>query len=346
MNVVTVDFQQKDNNKIYNTIQTFLSYKGENKNTGLNYKKDIEDFFMIARNKNVWELKDHDLIFDMQEVLSVREKFKRLKNTNKEKRYKNKSINRKFDVVRGLYGFLKANDYNVNPFAFKIKKLSEKDSEETDGLDWNEVEKMIDYVKDKKNGLEKSLMIELAATTGIRLNALVNIKWKDIVKVNEIYVINVYDKGEKEDEKPIVDDLYFRLRKIKRAIDDNTTVFNLNKKTFQECVVTAATELGFRTENRIISFHSLKRASVTHAYELSGNDITVAMRQGNHSNFNTTKKYIKKKKNYTEMGSYLIGKELDSSILENMSKEELFELIMDTDKATINKLINLAQSRK
>jgi hypothetical protein len=99
-------------------------------------------------------------------------------------------------------------------------------------------------------------------------------------------------------------------------------------------------------EERNITFHSLKKMGVEYVLEMTG-DLTLAAKQGNHSNIQTTNKYYTNMKDKENIGSMLglqMGNKIDTTELEGLSREELLKLILESDNSTKQSL--LKQLRK
>lgn len=326
-------------NNVYSTIQTFLDYKGErSKNTRNAYESDIVLFFKIMRNKKLNQLNEEDLYFTKEHVVTYRKLLQNLKNKNGERRYKNRSINRKINSLRSLYDFLVECEYKVNKAAFKIDDLPENDSEEIGYLTLQEIESMVKLAKELPNGEQKSLFIELGWKTSLRMEALLSLTWKDFKQVdNDVWLVCAIDKGNEKREMPITSNFYNRILSIKHTKSSQEKVFDFGKTTVHETVEILKKKLNI-DEERNVSFHSIRKFLIDWLIEQG--DLKGAAVHAGHASIETTwKHYARKHKNYRSMAGILIEKKMDISILESLSKEELLTLIKNSNQFVQNQLI-------
>ena len=318
-------------NNVFRVIQTFiLSMSINSKKTAQEYEADIRQFFKIMRNKDIEELTDHDLKVTHQEAQEYQYIMRQ--------KYSANTVNRKISSLRSLYNKLKANDFDVNPLAFDLNKIKNTETNSYDVLTVDEALRMIEEAKKLNNGEEKSLLIELAVMTSIRLEALINLTWANFVEKGDFYLVQVFDKGRKFDEKPIKKDLYHRLLRLKK--DNTNKVFSISKRTVERAVKELAKRMGM--EDRNITFHSLKKVGVNWILETTG-DIVLAAKQGNHSTINTTYKYyVDKKKKYDNYAGLTIGEKPDLNILKQVDIETIIKAIsamsVDVQQSLVNKI--------
>lgn len=319
-----------NNKTVKSDIELFLKEECQSINTRKSYMTDIKQFFKTMRNKSIDELNEYDLKVEYADVLKYR-------SIIKEKYNSNSTVNRKINSVGSLYKFLKRIKYDVDLSAFKVKHLKETQSKTIGNLKPYESEMIIEESKTLPNGEEKSLCLELLYKTSIRVDAITKLTWNDFVETDDdIVIVNVYDKGEKEDNKPITKEFYNRLLQLK---SDSDYVFSFKKITVQRAFDTVIDKLGFDKE-RNLSVHSLKKSLINWIIDETG-DITQGAKQGNHKSINTTYKYYyDKKKDYTNMPGILIEKNNDIEELNELSKDELIELINSCTLRTKNEIIS------
>lgn len=315
---------------VYSDIENFLRDKKlRSENTMKAYRNDIESFFNVMLNKNIQELNYDDLCFKHKDVV-------RYRMFLVEKGYSNSSINRKIASVKSLFEFFERDNSNIRSSIFDVDRLKEKPVS-YGVLSYEESKEMIELVKKQRKGLEKSLFIEFAVYTSFRLNAIMNLKWDNFTYDNQrgYWIVGVYDKGEKFDEKPISEDFYNRLcvlkngdqKGISRNVDDEF-VFHLNKKTPGEMIRSLLEEMGIE-EGRNITFHSLKKVAINWILD-NGGSVAEAAQQGNHSSPQTTlKHYAERKKDMSGMAGLKMGSEIDLSSLYNLSAEDLRNVILN-----------------
>jgi integrase len=328
------------NDSVHAHITKFLNRLGsDSENTKVEYKRDIERFFklMLGKDTNQLSIKDLDIKkIDVEEYQTFLIK----------QGYKASSINRWIASVKSLYNSFEENGFKytneqgeivyIKAAPLNVDKLdTAKDSESYGMITHEEMKEMIRLANELPNGQEKSLMLELASVTSFRLDALVQLKWSDFRKENDTWVIKTIDKS-KTNEKSIRTDLYERLL----ATKTDNKVFHMTAKTFERTIKTLATQIGI-DDDRNITFHSIKKYGIMEVWMATGGDIIKTAEQGNHSSFETTKKYYMMfEKDYSTMPCLLIGQSVDISPLEEMSKEELLKLIKGCDRGLQFTLLN------
>ncbi|MBG9776182.1 tyrosine-type recombinase/integrase [Brevibacillus laterosporus] len=318
--------------------------RGASKNTATSYQQHIEQFFGYTRRKKLHELNSEDLVVSRQEVVEYRDYLANLKDENGEKRYTKSSVNVKIYAMKSLYDFLKKYDYQVDSSVFKLITLTENDSKPNGFLTWNEMQQIIVKVKNQRNGWEKSLILKLAAQTAIRKNALFNLERTEILLIsNEVPVIKAYDKKGKLDNKPIPIPIYNELMEFIKVHGKGERVFTIRSQaTLNNAIAKACEELQI-SKDRKITFHSFKKGSVDTTQKVF-KDVKITQQHANHANPSTTLNiYTDSIHDYKMMPSFLLGQEIDLSKLEEMTKEEIINVIQGLDmgiKAEIARKIN------
>ncbi|WP_170163392.1 tyrosine-type recombinase/integrase [Brevibacillus gelatini] len=322
-------------NNVYNDIQTFFSEELKTDNTRRAYRTDIEYFFQYMRNKHLNQLHLTDLWFEYKDVL-------RYRNHLRNKLGKKSSVNRKISSLRKLYKYLAKNNYNVNAHAFEVDDLDTDDTDSSGVLSVHEVETMIQLVKELPNGEEKSIFIDLAYSTSIRVSALLSLKWKQIKFIkNGQWEIRLKDKG-KENVKGIPDELYQMLLMLKR--DNDERVFTMSYTTVYDTIKELCAKMGI-PEHRNITPHSLKKVLIDWTVETT-KDVKLAAWQGNHSLDVMYKHYLSKNVDYENTPAFMVRKKNDLSPIEVLSREELIELIKRSSRAAQNELLSLLKQEK
>jgi integrase len=311
-------------------IDNFLAdKKARSENTYINYKIDIEQFFYFLFKRHYSFLTVQDLEnITSDDLVTYRVA---LKGEGKV----NSTLNRKIASVRKLFGFLEATYPNIRKAIFNVvEKMKENDTSSYGVLTWEEGTNMVKLAKTKKNGDKLSLMIELAIITCYRLNVLLELTLDQIHIDNkggqDYHVIKVIDKGEKH-EKPISPKMFERLTEI--ATSNNEPLFPFTVHTIGRRFKQLVEEMQL-DQRRNIKFHSLKKCGVNFVFDSTG-DIMMAQKQGNHKSANTTmKSYLEHKTDYSQMPSYTMDMEIDLQSLEELSKEELLQLITNSTTGT------------
>lgn len=326
--------QNNDQNQlkdyIGNRIDTFLDdKKARSENTYTNYKIDIEQFFyfLFKRHYSFLTVQDIENITS-DDVVSYRVQLKQEGKVNS-------TVNRKIASIRKLFGYLEATYPKIRKAIFNVvEKMKENDTSAYGVLTWDEGTQMVRLAKTKKDGDKLSLMIELAIITCYRLNVLLELNLNNIHIENkggqDYHVIKVVDKGEKHN-KPISPKMYERLLEI--ATDNNEPLFPFSVHTIGRRFKDLVEEMEL-DQRRNIKFHSLKKCGINFVFDSTG-DIMMAQKQGNHKSANTTmKSYLEHKTDYSKMPSYTMDMEIDLKPLEQLSKEELLDLISKATTGT------------
>jgi integrase len=332
---------------VYEDIRIWLnSLKRESDKTAVNYEIDIRQFFKIMINKDIENLKPEDLKFRANQINRYIEHLK------DDLGYANSTINRKINSLKSLYKMFERNEYDVNINIFNIKPLSLHDQKSYGNLLPHEVIKMIDIVQYTRKGLMKSVFIQTAATTAFRLSALLSITWKDLQQENGVWYLEAIDKGKKRVKKSIDDYLYQRIQSLKDEYEytgEDDNIFKLDKKTVNKMMNDLCEKLEIDPE-RNITFHSFKKFSMDAAWYIT-KDVKKVATHGNHSSFSTTlKSYLDKNIKLEEQPSYLIGQQLlnnkEAKIekLNELSKEELINIIKECSLSTQMEILNKTES--
>lgn len=318
---------------VFKAITSFLESIGvESDNTRITYESAIRDFFMKTRNKKIEYLNVHDLEFNYLEVETYRNS---LLN-----QYKNATINTKMTAVKKMYDKLTKYGIEVNATAFDIRKLKEHDTESYGTMTVEEVNKAIEVVSSTRNGYEKALLIELAFATALRKTVLLELEWDSIYIQNDMYIVKTLGKGNKWSFKRIEKELYDKLMDYKAEVK-RKKVFALSSSAVQRMMNLITSKIDFG--NRNITFHSFKKASIEEIGLLTNYDLKAMQRHGDHSDISTTLNVYVAQKEIEDMVTVSKDvKELDFSVLEHLTKEELIDIIKSSDRVTQVKLLDIA----
>lgn len=331
---------------VHNTIQMFLKEKGDNnKNTRMAYEKDIANFFQLMIGKELSQITVDDLKFDKNDIMNYRSHLMELKKPDGTAKYKNSSINRFIDSVRSLFVELEGNGYDeyINSKAFRLKNLPERNTTKAGELTDDEFELMEETALTLENGLMKSLLIGLAGRTSIRLSALLSLTWSDITRIDdEMWLVHVIDKGNKEDDKPIMNSFYEKLLEIKVGGQDK--IFNISDTAVNN-MINRLCKLLEISEDRNITFHSLKGYGINVVIDNGGSAFD-AKDQANHANMETTdKRYRKRTKDWSKYAGVIIDSKLDIGELDTLDKDQLLALIKATSSVTQRQIMKAYKRR-
>ena len=315
---------------VYRYIQSFIkSKKRKSENTAIEYENDIRLFFSVVKNKNIEKLKPEDLSIKLADLEDYQNFLYEEYRNSKGKKYKNNTINRKINSIRSLYSYLKANEFDVNTEIFKQVDELPDDTKHIGYLSHDEVWILADLaLTEKHKPKEKRVLILFAASTSIRKDAILKLRFRHIVPSvddKDKYIIDppdIFDKGERI-YKHIHKVLYDMIMELKEDRPDDDFIFTLSPSAIDYMMKNLCKKAGI-PEHRRITFHSLKKAGVIFAHELSG-DLFTAQSQGGHKTPVTTSKYyLEKKANVAGMAMF---EDISDNIFDELTRDELLQLV-------------------
>jgi site-specific recombinase XerD len=320
-------------------IASFLKkYALRSQNTVKNYEKHLELYFRVMRQgKSIDQLTYDDLNIKRVDVRTFQSRLVDLG-------YLPSSVNVYVDTVKSFYEELTAMNeeeelgLSISRTAFNIDRLKDPDkkSRARGVFHWDEVLKLMEEVKSKRKGLMHSILFELASITSFRYDALTKLKLSNFKKINnEVYSVEVIDKGQKYDSKSIHTDFYERIVAMHNemcATDseyaENGFLFDTTLKTANNHIHAICETLGIDDKGRNLSFHSFKKCGMNEVYRLTNKDLRLTQQQGNHSSANTAiEMYLEDEKDPLKNPSLLIGKQIDLSGFFSLPKEDMIRVI-------------------
>lgn len=339
-----------NNDSIADYYNAFMSKYGEGTRkayrTALNlmsnyfYGKDME-FLTLTEIRNITMLDVMSLNGWLNEEVTDG-------NGGKKRKYKISTVNKHINGMKSFFRFLNREFSDISDAVFGNIDLDnpEKDREGYGGLSWEEAEALWEFAKHnlRDKSTKMSMLIKLACVTSIRAEALINTTWSESWRTkNErgvvINYIDVIDKG-KRHKKPVSEKFYNELREAltEDKMFDGLTKDNINE-LLKRCVIGVGID-----ERRKIRFHSLKKAGVMRALELTDN-MYKAKEQGNHSSMATAEKfYLDYKESLADMVSYSIEEKVDiKQDLQDYTKEELIMAISKMREVSQKELLNILE---
>lgn len=355
--VVGINRNKREDNietsiEVYEMIELILSDLAENsKNTERNYRSNYREFFRMVTEKEMefatWE---EVLKITYSDVMRYRNELKKI-NVNK-------TINTKVASLITLYRHLRRENNKIDLGVVDLAKLPEReeDSKQYGSLTEDEVESLLEHCRalpPRQKPLEKELFFKLAFVTAIRVQALLNLTWGDIRYLKDtngerVRVIEVRDKG-KLDKTPITDELYEELLQLKEndmfeqlSLEEkkDDKVVKISDKALRRTLNNFCEEQGIDEERNIV-LHSLKKASLDKVYGAT-NNINVTARHGHHSGVEMVyRHYEGKNESLSDRPSFsMFDGKLDTTRLEDLSKEELLKAIGECSEFTVNEILS------
>ncbi len=314
---------------VYATIRTLIArLEEDSKNTASTYLRHYKDFFQTMRGKDLEDLTETDIVFEKSEIKNYQI---RLKGNHKAN-----TVNNTIAALKKLYKEFKDDGFDVDPEWFSIKRFKASDIEPHDILTHEEVNQIVELLEGTRKGFEKQLMVRVAYATAFRREAISNLKWDDLKQVDGYWVLETLDKGQKKDIKKIGDSLYQDLMKHKET-SESEYIFQLTKLTVTRMMKYIRGNMDFGS--RKITFHSFKKASINQVGFLTNGDVKAMQRHGNHATAKTTLDNYVKNTDLDDMVIIDVDHKVDLSVFEEMSKEELLQLIKNSDTSTQVKLL-------
>jgi site-specific recombinase XerD len=324
-------------NYIGQKVDNFLNdKKARSVNTYKNYKIDIEQFFQFFFDKEYKFVTMEEL-----ESLTADDMIK-YRNKLIESGKVHSTVNRKIVSVKKLFTYMEATNKQIRSAIFNVvEKLKENDTKSYGVLTWEEGQEMMQRALRLKDGDRFSLLIEVAIKTCYRLDALLELTPNHIHLVSqkgqEFHVIRIIDKGEKH-EKSISESLYNKMMQFVSSQDEK--FFTWSKHTVGRRFQSLVEEMKLDVR-RNIKFHSLKKCGINFVFDSTGN-VMLAQKQGNHKSPTTTmKSYLEHNVDYAKMPSYTMGDKIDLEPLNELTKEQLMELIGQAGSGTQLELLRL-----
>lgn len=328
-NVVQLNIRNGSDKNVYGTIHTYLTRKGQNSiNTKKTYERAIRDFFRTMRNKELEQLVEEDLIFEKKQILAYQVALK--------EKYKGTTVNGAITAIKECYSKLEDDGFNVSKSWFMLDRYDEHDKEGYDTLSHEEVCNAIELVLPTRKGKEKALLIRLAYATAFRKESLLALEWTDIIERDGIRYIKTLGKGNKWSHKKLSPDLYIELMKHKEATGW-IKIFQLTDGTVKKMMKFIRENMDFGDRN--IVFHSFKKASINEVNIITNGDIKSMQAQGDHADASTTMNDYLAKKKMEELVIVDTNRHIPLDKFDDMSKEEIIDLIKSMDRNTQIKLL-------
>ena len=284
------------------------------------------------KGKELKDLTVEDLIFTPEQIEAYQVTLRQ--------HYKGTTVNNAMSAIKKCYEKLQDSGFPVSIAWFKVERYDEEDKVKYGTLTHDEVIAIIDFISKTRKGGEKALLIRLAYATAFRKESLLEMKWNQIVNIKGQWFAKVLGKGNKWSHKKVSNSLYNTLMEFKGDAKDDDKIFELTKLTVSRMMDKIRGQFDFG--DRHIVFHSFKKASINEVNVITGGDLKAMQNHGDHSNAQTT------------IDDYMADKKLDELVevhidvhgpvekFEEMSKEELVQLLMSMDRNTQIKLLQKA----
>lgn len=326
-------------NYIYEQIQMFLRKKSiKSERTSISYEKGIRDFFKIVRPGTTLETLTRE---DIQLTLDDYDRYI-LESLDTEK-FANSTINQKVQAVRSLMNYLHAKKLDGKSIVEDISYTSQIEILPENGDGWDvltidEVLKMAELARTTESHKKdiKYYFILFALDTCLRKSAILRLKWSDF-EVKDTYVlVKAIDKGNKEFRPKISKEFYEQILTLKKFGNDKP--FQISLDAINDTMKRLRSQMDFG-ERRIV-FHSIRKAGITFHYRVTSDPLST-MKAANHSDFNTTVKYLDDNE-YGAIGAVSSSNTLDMELFKSVPHEVLVKIIDEKMKKDFKIILNMA----
>lgn len=327
-----IQFNTTEDKNVWGVISTFLSRIGQNSNnTRMTYERAIRDFFLVMRNRELEKLVEEDLIFTKAQIEMYQVKLK--------EQSKSSTVNNRMSALKKCYTKLE-DQFDVKASWFDVDRYEQSDKEGYDPMTFEEVLEAVELVRDTRKGTEKALFLEMAMVTAFRKESLRQIKFSDIYRHKDSWVVTVIGKGKKKSSKKITDDFYERIMAYKESGNKHNQdrIFFLTNQTIRGMMDYVRENIDFG--NRNITFHSLKKASIKEKGRRTNYDLKAMQAQGDHSDITTTLNDYLAEKDIDDMEALDLYYQPPVDEFEKMSKEELIKMLKDAPRDVQMKLLH------
>ncbi|EME72278.1 site-specific integrase [Bacillus sonorensis] len=345
-NDILTYLREKDTESLAGNVKGFdrkqkkKSKYGLQSNTAINYLGDIKQFFRFYCKTEIEFLKEEHLSFKRSDVLAF-------KHHLAQKGLANTTINRKIAALKSLHSELKRlyPEFVDDDAFYKIKRSPEikRTRANTSQIQAEMIcENMFIYEKQKP--LLKKLFGGFLLRSSFRISAALYVRWCDFevsAENPDWFRVTVIDKGAKLRTTGIHRVFYEQLLALRsEETKDTDRVFEgLSEDAFRESLKRALKRLGIPEEKGIVP-HSFRGVGITEVFEATGKDYRAAMKQADHSRFDTTLRYLNDNKDISQTAGIIMDEELDVSILKDITKEEFLRFFEQCDKQTLRKALH------
>jgi len=265
---------------ILDNFYEYLSLKKYSNNTIESYKKDLKQFEIYCKNKNIKDI-DYDFIRTYLCFLY-------------DKKYTSKSVSRHISSLKSFFKYLMQNEIiKSNPMILISNPKVEKKL--PNYINYNDLETILS-IPDKNDvlGLRNALILELLYSCGVRVSELVNIKLSDIdFSNNRILILG---KGNKERFvlygnvcSKLLNDYITKSRNL--LIKENNEYLLLNKfgnKITDRAIRMIIEDVIKKSSLKLkVSPHTFRHTFATHLLN-EGADLKIVQELLGHENISTT----------------------------------------------------------
>ena len=247
---------------------------GRSLHTQRAYQKDITEFLQLVetllRNITLGQLQSYADALHSKELSPA-------------------SIKRKLASIKSLFTFAHKIGYLIFDVGKPLKTPPSKDKLAERILSEEEVQTIINSVKNKRN----RLIIKMLYYTGIRVSELASLNWKDLQSRNEGGQLTVLGKGGKTNTVLIPVPLWDELLTLGTSISKDNPVFmsRNGKHLHPGHIRKTVKKIAIKSIGKGATPHFYRHSSASHAIA-NGCPLHLIQKQLNHSSIATTGKYL------------------------------------------------------
>lgn len=199
-----------------------------------------------------------------------------------------------WSALNAFFKFCKANRIlkSENPMD-DVKRPKNTDPIPTDHLQPSEIKTIMRLLKEE-GSLRDLCMLSILFQFGVRAQCLLNVNVEDVDLENRI--ITFTDKGDKTFSRPINPELALYLEEYiaKRKSKNGSHALFTSSKGTRMCYDNLRLLVNKYTKaiGHKLSPHAMRKSYASIVYKASGSDIRYTQKMLNHSNINTTTRYI------------------------------------------------------
>lgn len=255
---------------IANYINYLRTQKGYSENTCQAYEKDLKDFARWAK-RNIrgarWTtITREDIDHYIADMVKLN--------------LKPATTNRRLAAISGLYGYFKRQGHEVtNPAQFESRRKQGEHLPNT--IPYKELEQAYE----NSHGVVK-VMLGLLATTGIRIQELLDLNWEDIDM--ERCTLRITGKGHKERYVWTLPEQLETLKEVYQYKHPSGKIFSQDQRTTRRMIWEALKQY---SKARQLSPHAIRHTFATNMAEKGVNCSTLQTILG-HKHMETTQQYI------------------------------------------------------
>lgn len=329
-------------------IRLFLGkLMDDSKNTHDAYRRYYNEFFVFATGKDIANVDWDDVLgVEYSDIWHFRDYLKKTKKNS------NNSINQKVSSLIPLWKELQKHNNEVDVRVVDVEplKVRKKLDSGSQALTIDEANLLLDFAKEQSyKGYVKYAFYKTAVATALRKEALLDATFDDLKQLRDretgkmYWCLVRYDKTQ-EEVKPITDELYEELMELKSPMHrvnmkvEDGRIFPISERQLADTLKEFCSEYDITAK---ITIHSLRKTSADYANDIVRGSIKGIQQQTGHKNTNVLIDHYQGTRAtlHNFPGLRMFQGEADAGRFEQLSKDELIELIGQCDGFVVRELL-------